>query len=225
MLTSDMIGVLSAAKDDGWVMEPGAKTLLGLAEIDVTRFVFTRDLGEATAFARATGYPLVAKVVSPRIIHKSDVGGVAAGIADDGELTRAFERLSRIEGATGVIVEEMVQGMELIAGAKLDDQFGPVILLGAGGTAVEIYKDVTLRMAPLTREDAGSMMASLRARPLYEGYRGSEPVNEEALYSMLLRFSALVMDLGERIESIDLNPVICSKERCIVADARIILSR
>jgi acyl-CoA synthetase (NDP forming) len=223
MLNQEMADILSEAKDAGWVMEPPAKELLGLAGMDVTRFVFTGAREEAVRFADGIGYPVVAKVVSPKVIHKSDVGGVETGIADAGELTAAMSRLMAIEGATGVIVEEMVKGVEMIAGSKYDDQFGPIALLGAGGTAVEIYKDVALRMAPLTGADVESMLRSLKARPLFEGYRGAEPINEAALTTALLRFSTLLMDLGEKVDSIDLNPLICSSTRCVVADARIIL--
>jgi hypothetical protein len=122
-----------------------------------------------------------------------------------------------------MLVEEMVSGVELIVGAKVDDQFGPVVLLGMGGTGVEIYKDVTLRMAPLALKDIESMIRCLKAHSLLEGYRGSKPVNLEALNRLLKTFSDFVMDLENSIESIDLNPVICSPTRCVVADARIML--
>lgn len=223
MLNQEMTDILGRSASTGWIMEPDAKRLLRLAGIDTTRFIFTDDPEAAGAFAKDLGYPVVAKVVSPRIVHKSDVGGVAAGITNEGDLNRAFGRMMLLDGATGVIVEEMVKGVELIAGAKIDDQFGPIVLLGAGGTAVEIYKDVALRMAPLVEKDVESMLASLKARPLLEGYRGADPINVEALTVMLLNFSALLMDLGDRIESIDLNPVICSSTRSVVADARIML--
>jgi acetate---CoA ligase (ADP-forming) subunit beta len=223
MLTGEMEKILSESRDTGWVMEPQAKQLFGLAGLDVTRFICTENEDEAERFAAETGYPLVAKVVSPRIVHKSDINGVVTGIMDGGQLLAAFDRLSRIDGATGVIVEESVKGTELIVGAKRDAQFGPVILFGVGGTAVEIYKDVALRMAPLTEADVASMMGSIKARPFLEGYRGSEPVSKSALTNLLMRFSDLIMDLGDAVESIDLNPVICSSARCVIADARIIL--
>jgi acetate---CoA ligase (ADP-forming) subunit beta len=225
MLSAETMEILSAAETYGWVMEPQAKRLLRLAGIDVPRSLFTSDPDAAIAFARDAGYPVVAKVVSPSVIHKSDAGGVIAGIRDDGQLTVAFARLKAITGAVGVMVEEMARGVELIAGAKVDDQFGPIILLGMGGTAVEIYKDAALRMAPLTEKDVDSMIKSLKGRPLLEGYRGSEPVDKGALLAMVLRFSAFTMGLWDRIESIDLNPVICSSTGCVAADARIMLKR
>jgi len=111
----------------------------------------------------------------------------------------------------------------LIVGSKIDYQFGPVILMGIGGTGVEIYRDVVLRMAPLVDKDVGCMITGLRAHELLEGYRGSDPVDMGKLGRLLMDFSGLVMDLEEMVESIDLNPVMCSSTACVVADARILL--
>ena len=207
----------------GWVLEPQAKLLFSMAGLDVPRFTCSTTVDEAVRFAHEIGYPIVAKVVSPRIVHKSDTDGVAVGIDNDGELTETFNRFSRIEGFVGVLVEEMMSGVELMVGAKIDYQFGPVILLGVGGTGVEIYRDITLRMAPLRERDVESMVKGLKASRLLEGYRGSEPVNLSELTGLLVTFSDLVMELEEFIESIDLNPVICSATKCVVADARIML--
>ena len=113
----------------------------------------------------------------------------------------------------------------MIVGAKIDDQFGPVILLGMGGTGVEIYQDVAIRMAPLEQHDVESMIRSLRGRKLLDGYRGGEVVNRDSLVQTLVGFSRLVLDMQEIIESIDLNPVLCSATGCVIADARIILRR
>ncbi len=215
--------ILSASKDVGWVLEPQAKRLFSMAGLGVPRFTMSITVEEAVRFAHEIGYPIVAKVVSPRIVHKSDSDGVAVGIDSDGELTETFTRFSRMEGFVGVLVEEMMSGVELIVGAKIDYQFGPVILLGIGGTGVEIYRDITMRMAPLRERDVESMVKGLRAGQLLEGYRGSEPINLSELTRLLVTFSDLVMDLEEFIESIDLNPVICTSTKCVVADARIML--
>jgi acyl-CoA synthetase (NDP forming) len=215
--------ILSASKDVGWVLEPQAKRLFSMAGLGVPRFTMSITVEEAVRFAHEIGYPIVAKVVSPRIVHKSDRDGVAVGIDSDGELTETFTRFSRMKGFTGVLVEEMMSGVELMVGAKIDYQFGPVILLGVGGTGVEIYRDIALRMAPLREKDVESMVKGLKASRLLEGYRGSEPINLSELTGLLLTFSDLVMDLEEFIESIDLNPVICSSTKCVVADARIML--
>ena len=128
-------------------------------------------------------------------------------------------------GFIGVIVEEIVSGIELILGAKIDLQFGPMILLGMGGTGVEIYQDVVLRMAPLAGREVDAMIEGLKAHRLLEGYRGAAKVDREKLTETILIFSAIVMELAEQIESIDINPLVCSSRECVVADARIILRK
>jgi acyl-CoA synthetase (NDP forming) len=170
------------------------------------------------------GYPVVGKIVSPKVLHKSDRNGVV-GIKDDRELAETLEQFSRIEGFAGILVEEMVSGLELIVGSKVDFQFGPVILLGMGGTGVEIYRDISLRMAPLSQRDIENMINCLKAHRLLEGYRGKAPIDRVKLVELLKTFSDLVMELENRVESIDLNPVICSSEQCVIADARIILKK
>ena len=182
--------------------------------------------GEGRLISRANmsnRLPIVISSVSPKILHKSDRNGVALGIKGDRELAETFNRFSQIEGFAGILVEEMVSGLELIIGSKVDDQFGPVILLGIGGTGVEIYRDVSLRMAPLALKDAENMIRCLKAHRLLIGYRGSEPIHLSKLTEMLMIFSGLVMELEKWADSIDLNPVICSSTRCVIADARIIL--
>lgn len=221
----EMLRIIEEARGDGWVLEPAAKRLFSLAGFSVPRFMLARTPEEALGFAREIGYPVVAKIVSPLIIHKSDVGGVAVGIADDARLAETFGRFKALEGFRGVLVEEMVSGIELILGAKNDLQFGPMILLGMGGTGVEIYRDVVLKMAPLTEEEALAMYRGLKARRLLEGYRGAKPADLEKLAQTILLFSSLVMELEERIESIDVNPLLCSSKDCVVADARLILGK
>ena len=223
MLSKEICEILSGCKERGWVMEPQAKEILRLSGVETTEFIWARDVQGAIRFANQTGYPVVVKVVSPEVVHKSDVGGVAVGVSDDEKLADVYTEMSKIKGFSGVIVEEMVRGIELIVGMKLDQQFGPVILLGIGGTAVEIYKDVALRMAPIFERDVDSMLKSIKARPLLEGYRGSEPINIETLKKLLLAFSGMVMELGEEVDSIDLNPVICNASKCVVTDARMML--
>ena len=225
MLKKEFKAIIMASKEFGWVLEPEAKRLLSLSGIDVPKFLWAKSSEEAAQFAKKNGYPVVAKLVSPKALHKSDVHGVVVGIDSDKNLEETFHRFSSFEGFAGMLVEEMVSGTELIVGAKVDYQFGPVILLGMGGTAVEIYKDTTLRMAPLKEVDVESMLKGLKAHELLKGYRGSQPVNLKELTRTLMVFSSLVMDLEGYIESIDLNPVMCSSTRCVVADARIILEK
>ena len=225
MLTEEMRKILSDAKGTGWVLEPQAKRLLSLAGLEVPQYLFAATVAEAIRFAKKIGYPLVGKVVSPKVIHKSEKNGVELGIDNDRKLRETFHRFSKIEGFVGMLVEAMVSGVELIVGAKHDYQFGPVVLFGIGGVWVEIYRDVVLRMAPLSQRDIDSMVRCLKGRPLLEGYRGSSPINLAELNKLLMTFSELVMDLDPQMESIDLNPVICSSERCVVSDARIMLKK
>ncbi len=225
MLMKDVMEILSSSIATGWVLEPEAKRLLALSGIDVPRFIWAKEVGQAIRFAEEIGYPVVAKIISPKVLHKSERNGVVVNIKSDEALINTFNQFNQIEGFTGILVEEMVAGIELIVGAKIDFQFGPVILLGIGGTGVEIYRDITMRMAPLGQRDMESMIRCLKAHQILEGYRGSEPISLIELGKLLATFSALVMDLEGSIESIDLNPVICSSKRCVVADARIMLKK
>jgi hypothetical protein len=225
MLNAEAEKIMAAARPAGWVLEPEGLRLLQTAGVPVPRCAWARSQAEALEAAAAIGYPVVAKVVSPQIMHKSDVQGVQPGIADGNRLAEVYERFSRLPGFEGAVVAEMLSGQELIVGAKFDFQFGPVILLGVGGTGVEIYKDTTTRMAPLKARDVASMLGCLRGSRLLIGHRGAAAVNLAQLTELALRFSELVMALGDRIDSIDLNPVFCSAQRCTVADARIVLAR
>jgi acyl-CoA synthetase (NDP forming) len=193
--------ILSSSREIGWVLEPQAKHLLSLTGIEVPRFFSTQQIEEALRFAERIGYPVVGKVVSPEVIHKSEKNGVEVGIDSERRLRETFDRFSKIEGFAGMLIEEMVPGLELILGAKNDYQFGPVILFGMGGIWVEIYRDVVLKMAPLSPRDIDSMIGCLKARPLLEGYRGAPPISFAELKKLLKAFSDLVMDVEDVIES------------------------
>jgi acyl-CoA synthetase (NDP forming) len=225
MLKKEVKAIFEKSRKWGWVMEPDAQKILSLYGFKTPKFGVAATEGEAVAAARKIGYPVVAKIVSPAVVHKSDVKGVVVGIKDDETLVRTLARLSKIDGFAGMLIAEMVKGLELIVGAKNDFQFGPMILLGMGGVGVEIYKDVSLRMAPLKTRDADHMIQELAARKLLTGYRGSEPVNLNALKKTIVAFSHLMMDMRDVVESVDLNPVMCTAKSCIVADARIMLKK
>jgi len=224
MLNQSIADILAASKKQGWVMEPDAKRLLAEVQISVPRFSWATRVEDAVGYAEKIGYPVVAKVVSPAILHKSDQNGVAVGIGSERQLKKVYKRFSRLDGFAGMLVEETLTGVELIIGSKIDHQFGPVILLGIGGTGVEIFRDVSVRMAPLKEKDVASMIKGLKAHQLIEGYRGAPAVDLKKLAHTLLAFSDLAMALAESVESIDLNPVMCSSKSCIVADARIMLN-
>ena len=223
MLGEQMRAILEDARETGWVLEPEAKRLLALAGLPVPRGTWAADLGQALEFAAGIGYPVAAKVVSRQVLHKTDAGGVAVNIDTEGDLRKVWDRFRHIQGFEGALVEEMASGIELIVGAKMDYQFGPVVLLGMGGTGVEIYNDTALRMAPLREGDVRSMIDGLQASRVLKGYRGAEVVDLEALTAAVRAFSELLMQLQDLVESVDLNPLMCTAQGCLVADARIVL--
>lgn len=207
----------------GWIPEPDSLQILHRGGLPVVDHCFAPTLEEAKRFARRQGFPLVVKVVSPAVVHKTEVGGVATGISSEEELARHFERFSTMDGFIGMLVAAMLTGVEMILGAKIDRQFGPVILLGLGGTGVEIYGDVAIRMAPLSRKDVAAMVSRLQGQELLRGYRGQPPVDMDRLTATVLAFSSLVMEHRHLIASADINPLFCAGDHCTVADARIIL--
>jgi uncharacterized membrane protein len=215
MLTAGITDIIEAARKDGWVLEPEALRLLGAAGGQPRCLWAKSELLEAAA---GIGYR--GSQSDPAKSCPSPMCRVARHPGCE-HLTNVYNRFSRLPGFDGVVVAEMLSGRELIVGAKIDFQFGPVILLGIGGTAVEIYSDTVTRMAPLKARDVESMLACLRGSRLLTGHRGVAAVSIPKLTEMMLAFSDLVMELGDRIDSIDLNPVFCSPERCTVADARI----
>lgn len=225
MLKKEIKEIIDKSKKWGWVLEPDAQKIFSLYSFKIPKYGVATEAAQAVSLARQIGYPVVAKIVSPAIIHKSDVKGVVLGIKDDETLVRTLERFSKLDGFVGMLIAEMAKGLELIIGAKNDIQFGPMILLGMGGVGVEIYKDVTLRMAPLKVCDADHMINGLVARKLLAGYRGSEPINLNALKKTIINFSKMMMDLKDIVESVDLNPVMCTAKACTVVDSRIMLKK
>lgn len=215
--------IIEKSKKDGWVLEPMAKQLLRAEGLKVTRCVWAKSPEEAARGAKKLGYPVVIKAVSPLIIHKTEQNAVALGINDDKGVHAAFETMSALPGFMGVLVDETAHGREVIIGAKNDPQFGPVVMVGIGGTSVEIYKDVSLRLAPLDKKGALGALRSLVGIELLTGHRGKKGVDINALAMLLSDFSRLAYKLGDLVESIDLNPVFCSAEGAVIADARIML--
>lgn len=224
MLTESGRQIIDNSRSLGWVLEPLAKRLMADQGFDIPGFVLTDSLEVAKKFLREASGPVVAKAVSKKILHKTEFQAVVTGIADENTLALQMERLKALEGCEQVLVEEMVSGLEIIVGAKNDFQFGPVVVLGLGGTSVEIYNDTAIRMAPIQPDDVVSMVDSLRARQVFKGYRNRPGVNMEVLVPFVVKFSRLIMDLEPWVDSMDLNPVICTRNRCVIADARIILT-
>jgi len=216
--------MVAKSRKHGWILEPDAKALLKHCEIPVPRFELAANADAAVDAARRIGYPVAVKVVSPDVVHKTEVNGVVLGLSDDAAVRTEFERFAVMDGFVGMLVEEMVApGKELIIGGKNDPQFGPVVLLGIGGTGVEIYNDTALRMAPLVSADVEAMIHKLTGRELIHGFRGGAALDIDSIINTVVRFSELMMILGTAVESLDLNPVICTPTSLTVVDARVIL--
>ncbi|MEH0019181.1 MAG: acetate--CoA ligase family protein [Desulfobacter sp.] len=223
-LTEADTTAIHASMDRGWMLEPDAKDMLARQGFDLPQRLNTDSPEAAAGFMASLSGPVVAKAVSPRILHKTEHNAVVVGIDNPRDLEQEMTRLLSLDGCGSVLVEEMVGGVEVFVGAKNDAQFGPVVILGVGGTAVEIYNDTAIRMAPVSPGDVQSMVDSLTGAPLLTGFRGGAGVDMDTLATLVVRFSHLAMALEPRFQSIDLNPVMCSPERCVVADARIMLA-
>lgn len=176
---------------------------------------------QVIAAAGRIGFPIVLKVASEKILHKTDVGGVRTGIMDRAELEAEINSMAGRLGCDSFMVQRQETGKEVIVGMKRDAQFGPVILFGMGGVLVEIFKDVALRIAPLTRRDAQEMIKQVKAYQILKGYRGEPAVNTEAVADIILKLSLLAMK-EQHITEIDFNPVIVNQKYAVVVDARII---
>ena len=192
---------------------------------------YARDKDQAITIAEAVGYPVVMKVVSPHVIHKSDAGGVQVGIQAEEELLGAWDAISASVMSynsnaeiRGQFIAEMAgEGVETIVGFKRDETFGPVVMFGLGGIFVELYKDVSFRLCPLADADVEAMINEVKGHKLLQGFRGMPTVDVEALKQIILTVSSMGMDNPE-ISSIDLNPVRVNKEGALALDTRIILT-
>jgi acyl-CoA synthetase (NDP forming) len=212
------------------LLETEAKTVCMEYGIPVTKFELARSEEEAVKFANAIGFPTVLKIVSSDIIHKSDIGGVIVGLknADDvrhgyNQILQNVKKYNPKARIAGVLVQEMAPpSTEVIVGAIKDPQFGPAVMFGLGGVFVEVLKDVTFRIAPITEDDACDMISEVKAYPLLKGYRNTPPADIEAIEKILLSTSRLVTDYME-IKELDLNPVIVYEKGAKTVDARIIL--
>jgi acyl-CoA synthetase (NDP forming) len=186
----------------------------------------------AVRAADAIGYPVVLKIASPDIVHKSDVGGVQLHLQDGEAVRQAFRTMqqsvaARAPGARldGIIVQPMATpGVEVIVGMSKDATFGPVLMFGLGGVLVEVLKDITFRIVPLSRRDAREMIHDIQGFPVLAGYRGAAPADLEALQNILLTLSAYVESTPE-VKEIDLNPIYAYAQGALVVDARVILEQ
>ena len=206
------------SSENGYLVPDVIQQLLQAAHIPLVKEAVAKTKREIITLANKMGYPLALKVVGP--VHKSDVGGVTLNIKSQKHLEAEFTRMKRIKGVTGVMVQEMLSGTELFIGAKYEPKFGHIILCGLGGIFVEVLGDVSSGLAPLTFNEADSMIKSLRAYKIIRGTRGKPGINESKFAEIIVRLSSLLRFATE-IKEMDLNPLIGSQEDITVVDARI----
>lgn len=210
--------------------EVESKDLLKAAGIPVVETRLARTKAEAISLSRQIGFPVVLKIVSPDVIHKSDSGGVKLGLKNATQVSKAYtEILSSVKQhhpdarIHGISVQKMVPpGIEVIIGMTKDAQFGPVLMFGLGGILVEVLKDVSFRIVPLTKRDAREMIREIKGYPILQGYRGQEPADIAFLEELLLKVSDFV-EQTPQIKELDLNPIFAYKNGAVAVDARVIL--
>jgi len=227
-----MIDTLSDVKKLGRTVltEIEAKQVIKDAGIKVAPTQLAKTQKEAAALSHVMGYPVVLKIASADIIHKTDAGGVRVGLKNAAEVKQAYAEIvtaardkfpqAKIDG---VSVQAMARpGVEIIIGMNKDAQFGPVIMFGLGGVFVEVLKDVSFRLIPIDKRDAEEMIKEIKGYALLNGYRGQEPADIASLVDVLLKVSTLVEKTPE-IKELDLNPVFAYKDSAVAVDARIVL--
>ncbi|MDW3667902.1 MAG: acetate--CoA ligase family protein [Nitrososphaeraceae archaeon] len=210
------------------ITEESSKEILSEYGIKVPQYALVTSSDEAVKKSKEIGFPLVAKIVSADILHKTDLGGVKVGLRSEDEVKKAFDdmyhRLKEKFDVKGVLLEKMVpNGVELIIGLQNDSQFGPSIMVGLGGIYTELLKDVSFRVLPITKDDAIKMLNSLRGRDILKGFRGSKAVNMDMISEAIVNIGTLGVDLAGKYESIDFNPVVVYPDGYFVVDAKIIL--
>jgi len=206
---------------------PEAMEILSLSSVAVPRFVLVKDMVEAIEATAKIGYPLALKIVSPDLTHKSDVGGVALGIRNRSELEQRWSEMiltvademptALIEG---FLIEEMVpKGVEVIVGAIRDSQFGPVVMFGIGGVAVELMKDVSYRLAPVTREEAFEMMGEVKGFPMLTGYRGGGVKDLGVIADVIMKVGSIIENV-DGLKEFEINPLVVYDKGAVAVDAR-----
>ncbi|MBN2187412.1 MAG: acetate--CoA ligase family protein [Dehalococcoidia bacterium] len=210
--------------------EVESKELLKQWGIPVVETKLAGTKKEAVSISKEIGFPVVLKIISPDVVHKSDSGGVRLGLANATQVSNAYsEIMSSMRqkypqaAIQGVSVQPLARaGIEVIVGVSQDPQFGPVIMFGLGGVLVEVLKDVSFRIVPVTRRDAQEMIKEIKGYPVLEGYRVHEPANISALEELIVKVSRFI-EQNPQIKELDLNPIFAYKDKAVAVDARIIL--
>ena len=224
--------IQKAKKEKRSLLETEAKELLKEYGIPVPDFKLIKSEDEIAGLAKEINFPIVMKIVSPDIIHKTDAGGVKVGVKDEEEARMIYQEIiskaikyNKKASISGVIAYTMVpQGTEIIIGMMKDPHFGPVIMFGLGGIFVEVLKDISFRILPIEERDAREMIAEIKGYKILKGARGNPPRDIRAIEEVLMKVSKLIMKNPE-INEIDLNPIFVFENGIQVVDARMILSR
>lgn len=224
--------ILTKVRNEGRFIltEVESKTFLKQAGVPVVETRLATTPAEAVMISQKMGFPVVLKIASPDIVHKSDSGGVKLSLKNVSEVRKAYRDIMDSAHKKfpsvlihGVSVQKMAKpGTEVIIGTSQDPQFGPVIMFGLGGIFVEVLKDVSFRMIPLNRQDALEMMEEIKGYPLLKGYRGKEPADLDTLTEMILKVSRVIENNPE-IKELELNPIMAYQKGALAVDARIIL--
>ena len=211
--------------------EQDSKALLEAYGIAVPAERVVTSAGDAAKAAKKCGFPVVMKIVSSDIAHKSDLGLVAVGVRDEDDAQRTYRRLraaakkARPEATVdGVLVAETVPGVETVVGIARDDLFGPVVMFGLGGVLVEVLRDVTFRVPPFTARDAASMLGELRGSALLDGFRGGPAADRASLVDALMKMQRLAVDLSDEVAEVDVNPLLAGPDGAVAADALVVLA-
>jgi acetyl-CoA synthetase (ADP-forming) len=226
---SEIFKAAKAGRRD-FLYEHEAKKLCSLYGLPVTKNKVTSTEKGAIDAAREIGYPIVLKIVSPQVLHKSDVGGVLVDITNEDDVRLGFRKIienvkANVPNAeiTGILVQEMAPwGTEIIVGSIMDPTFGSTIMFGLGGIFVEVLKDVSFRLVPIDKMEAEEMIKEIKAYRILEGIRGKPPVDQAAIADILLATSKMLLQCPE-IKELDMNPVLVYEKDAKIVDARVLL--
>lgn len=210
--------MIEALPKGGYLLPEDVRKVLQMARVPLVEEMTSTDQKEITEFAKKVKYPVVAKVVGP--VHKSDIGGVALNIRSEEHLIFEYQRMMQLPDVKAVMVQPMLKGQELFLGAKYEDRFGHIVLCGLGGIFVEVLKDVSYGLAPLSYEETFSMIRSLRGYPIIKGTRGQKGIDENQYADIIVRLSTLLRFAPE-IKEMDINPIVATERGLFAVDARI----
>ncbi len=217
-IDEDKVRAIIDNNENGYLVPEDVQGLLDAAGIPRAGEAVAKTREEAVSMAKELGLPVVMKVVGP--VHKSDVGGVVLNVKTDAQVEKEFDRMMKIKDTTAILLQPMLSGMELFAGAKREDKFGHLVLSGLGGIFIELLKDIKACMVPFSKDEAIETIQSLRGYSVFEGARGQEPINEEMFADVMVRLS-LLLETAPEIFEMDLNPLLGRADSVVAVDARI----